>query len=122
MWPTTAITKKIGIQFPIIQAPMAGGATTPELVAAVSNSGGLGSLGAGYMAAHEIRAAIIRIRELTARPFSVNLFIPEKHHATLNQINKMCHWVEQSCLELKTKISPVVAPYAPLFEDQMSVI
>ena len=44
MWPTTAITKKIGIKFPIIQAPMAGGATTPKLVAAVSNAGGLARL------------------------------------------------------------------------------
>ena len=58
MWPTTKMNKKLGFQFPIIQAPMAGGATTPELVAAVSNSGGLGSLGAGYMAADDIRKAI----------------------------------------------------------------
>jgi len=122
MWTTTAITKKIGIKFPIIQAPMAGGATTPELVAAVSNAGGLGSLGAGYMAAQEIRTAIIRIRELTDKPFSVNLFIPEKYHATLTQINQMCHWVEQSCPELNTKINPVIAPYAPEFDNQMSVI
>lgn len=45
MWSATTITERIGIQFSIIQAPMAGGATTPERVAAVSNSGGLGSLG-----------------------------------------------------------------------------
>src|SRR3990167_2628772 len=122
MWTTTAITKKIGIKFPIIQAPMAGGATTPKLVAAVSNAGGLGSLGDGYMAAQEIRTAITRIRELTDKPFSVNLFIPEKHHATLTQINQMCHWVEQSCSELNTKINPAMAPYAPAFDDQMSVI
>jgi nitronate monooxygenase len=81
MWPTTEITKKLGIEYPIIQAPMAGGATTPELVAAVSNSGGLGSLGAGYMAADDIRKAITKIRSLTNKPFAVNLFIPEKHHA-----------------------------------------
>ncbi len=56
------LAERLGIQFPIIQAPMAGGATTPELVAAVSNSGGLGSLGAGYMRPDEIRQAIIKIR------------------------------------------------------------
>jgi nitronate monooxygenase len=44
--------------YPIIQAPMAGGATTPELVAAVSNAGGLGSLGAGYLSPAEIHEAI----------------------------------------------------------------
>jgi nitronate monooxygenase len=52
---------KLGIQVPIIQAPMAGGATTPELVAAVSNCGGLGSLGAAYMSAEAIRTTILKI-------------------------------------------------------------
>lgn len=122
MWPTTAITKKMGFQFPIIQAPMAGGATTPELVAAVSNAGGLGSLGAAYMEADEIKLAIKKIRELTDKPFAVNLFVPEKHHATFTQINRMCELIEMSCAELKIKISPNVTPYAPIFEDQMRVI
>ena len=45
---STKVTKLLNIEHPIVQAPMAGGATTPELVAAVSNAGGLGSLGAGY--------------------------------------------------------------------------
>lgn len=48
MWPKTRLSQELGIKFPIIQAPMAGGVTTPELVAAVSNAGGLGSLAAGY--------------------------------------------------------------------------
>ena len=41
-WPNTKITELLKITLPIIQAPMAGGATTPELIAAVSNSGGFG--------------------------------------------------------------------------------
>lgn len=57
MWQSN-LAAKIRIKYPIIQAPMAGGATTPELVAAVSNAGGLGSLGAGYMNPSEIREAI----------------------------------------------------------------
>lgn len=122
MWPATLITEKMGIQLPIIQAPMAGGATTAALVAAVSNSGGLGSLGAGYMTPAAIKAAIVRIRELTDKPFSVNLFIPQQHQATEAQIHQMCHWVEQSCAELGTKINPVTAPFAPAFEEQMQVI
>ncbi|MDP1603580.1 MAG: nitronate monooxygenase [Legionella sp.] len=122
MWPITTITERTSIQFPIIQAPMAGGATTPELVAAVSNAGGLGSLGAGYMQAPALKAAITRIRELTNKPFSVNLFIPEKHQAKASQINQMCHWVEAACPELKIKLSPVTPPYAPSFDEQMQVI
>ncbi len=100
MWPMTVIAERIGIQYPILQAPMAGGATTPELVAAVSNAGGLGSLGAGYMQPDEIKSAIVRIRALTNKLFSVNLFIPENHHAPQNQINEMCHHIEVCCSAL----------------------
>lgn len=65
----------LGIQCPVILAPMAG-VTTPELVAAVSNAGGLGSLGAALMKPEEIRTAIRKIRSLTSKPFNINLFAP----------------------------------------------
>src|SRR3989338_1367910 len=116
------LTEKLKIQYPIIQAPMAGGITTPELVSAVSNAGGLGSLGAGYMSAAEIKSAIHAIRELTNKPFAVNLFIPETHHAAENQIIKSCHNIEESCTELQLKIIPAKKPYAPSFEKQMNVL
>jgi len=54
----TEITRMLDIKHPILQAPMAGGPTTPDLVAAVSNAGGLGSLGAGYLTPDQIRSAI----------------------------------------------------------------
>jgi nitronate monooxygenase len=66
--------KALGIEYPIIQGPMGGGPSTPELVAAVSNAGGLGSLGAAYMTPEQIADAIRRIRTLSSRPFNVNLF------------------------------------------------
>lgn len=53
---------------------MAGGTTTPELVAAVSNAGALGSLGAAYLAPDQIIEAIRKIRFLTSQPFNTNLF------------------------------------------------
>lgn len=61
---------------PVIAAPMAGGATTPELVAAVNAAGGLGFLAAGYRSAAAMVEQIVRVRELTDRPFGVNLFVP----------------------------------------------
>lgn len=76
-WPKTSLTERLHIRYPIIQAPMAGGLATPQLVAAVSNAGGLGSLGAGYMEPEEIRSTIREIRTLTDKPFAVNLLIPE---------------------------------------------
>ena len=61
---------------PIVQAPMSG-ATTPRLVAAVSNAGGLGSLPGGYNDPATIREQIAQVRALTERPFAVNLFVGE---------------------------------------------
>lgn len=63
------------IPFPIIQAPMAGGATTPELIAAVSNFGGIGSLGAGTTPPETIKQNIAEIKALTQKPFMVNLMV-----------------------------------------------
>ncbi|KFM99764.1 NAD(P)H-dependent flavin oxidoreductase [Bacillus clarus] len=75
---TSRVTDVLQIKYPIIQAGMAGAITTPELVAAVSNSGGLGTLGAGYMSPEQIRDAIYKIRELTDRPFGVNLLLTKE--------------------------------------------
>lgn len=61
---------------PIVQSPMAGGASTPELVAAVNSAGALGFLAAGYRTAQGMREQLVRTRELTSRPFGVNLFVP----------------------------------------------
>jgi nitronate monooxygenase len=66
--------RDLGITHPIIQAPMAGGPSTPELVAAVSNAGGLGSLGDAYSTPEQITADIQKVRALTEKPFNVNLF------------------------------------------------
>ncbi len=66
--------KILGIENPIVQGPMGGGPSTPELVAAVSNAGGLGSLGAAYLTPDQITDAIRRVRALSSRPFNVNLF------------------------------------------------
>jgi nitronate monooxygenase len=68
------LLNRLGIEHPVIQAPMGGGPSTPELVAAVSNAGGLGSLGAAYLAPDQITEAIRRIKSLTNKPFNVNLF------------------------------------------------
>ena len=71
-----AIRSLFNIEHPIIQAPMAG-ACTPALVAAVSNGGGLGSLGAAPMKPDVLRAQIQKIQALTDQPFNINLFAPQ---------------------------------------------
>ena len=74
---STDLCDLLKIKYPIIQAGMAGGATTPALVASVSNAGGLGTLGAAYMKPEDIKMAIAEIRKLTDQPFAVNLFCVE---------------------------------------------
>lgn len=71
------------LDLPVIGAPMAGGTSTPELVAAVSGAGGLGMLAAGYQAPEELAADVLAVRELTARPFGVNLFVLEQLDRTV---------------------------------------
>jgi len=88
--PITSITRAFGLGLPVIQAPMAGGATTPELVAAVCNAGALGSFAAATLAPQAIRAGVKRIRELTDRPFGVNLFVlqaPQPDPAAIARAN-----------------------------------
>ncbi|MBN9522933.1 nitronate monooxygenase [bacterium] len=64
---------RIGIDLPIVQAPMAG-VSTPEMAAAVSNAGGLGSIGVGPIDAEPARQMIAAVRAKTDRPFNVNVF------------------------------------------------
>ena len=67
--------QQLGIAHPIILAPMAGGAGTPELVAAVSNAGGLGSFGGAYSTPQQILDAARQIRALT-RSRSASICLP----------------------------------------------
>jgi len=62
-------------KLPIIQGPMAGGATTPELVAAVSNAGALGSFAGSLLSPAALRTGVERIRSLTTQAFLLNFFV-----------------------------------------------
>ncbi|MFA6266630.1 MAG: nitronate monooxygenase [Pseudolabrys sp.] len=64
----------LGVEHPIVLGPMAGGAGSPALVAAVSNAGGLGSFGAAYLTPQQILDTAREIGVLTSKPFALNLF------------------------------------------------
>ncbi|MGI3171155.1 NAD(P)H-dependent flavin oxidoreductase [Pseudooceanicola sp. C21-150M6] len=64
----------LGLSVPVIQAPMAG-VSTPELAAAVSNSGALGSIGIGATDTEGARSMITDLRARTTAPFNVNVFV-----------------------------------------------
>ena len=61
---------------PVVGAPLGGGPSTPALAAAVSETGGLGFLAAGYKSPEEVERELIAVRAATSRPFGVNLFHP----------------------------------------------
>jgi nitronate monooxygenase len=67
------LMRKLGIRVPVIQAPMAG-VSTPEMAAAVSNAGGLGSLGVGNLDAGGARELVQAVRALSDGPLNVNVF------------------------------------------------
>src|SRR5688572_8434084 len=71
----TPLCDLLGIEHPIILAGM-GGVATAELVAAVSEAGGLGIVGAATMGGDEIRSQVRRIRDLTNAPFGVDILLP----------------------------------------------
>ncbi|MEM8922686.1 MAG: nitronate monooxygenase [Actinomycetota bacterium] len=73
----TPLCDRLGIDVPILSAGM-GPIAGPDLVAAVSNAGGLGVLGCTSMAPDEVRSVIRRTRELTDRPFGVDLILPAR--------------------------------------------
>lgn len=111
----------LGIEHPIIQAPMAAGPSPPELVAAVSNAGALGSLGVGYLSPEQVESEIRKIKTLTNKPYSVNLFVPE--HQEIKDIDdrvleKLAEFSKQ--LEADTAQIPGATSYT--FEDQLAVV
>src|SRR5215475_12978886 len=71
----TSLCDMLGIEYPIVAAPMGPDLTGPELVAAVSNAGGLGILQAQFCSPPVFRKQIRRVRALTAKPFGVNLLL-----------------------------------------------
>jgi NAD(P)H-dependent flavin oxidoreductase YrpB (nitropropane dioxygenase family) len=78
----TSVTRFLGIQDPIVQAPI-GGLSNPRLAAAVSNAGGLGMIAMSWMDPDEMREAIRATRVLTSEPFGINLIIDESRDEQL---------------------------------------
>jgi len=74
MFENNSLVKLLGIKYPIIQGGMAG-ISESNLVSAVSNAGGLGTIGSGLMSAQWLESQIKKTRELTKNPFAVNLFL-----------------------------------------------
>ncbi len=73
--PVSTVLEQLAV--PIVLAPMAGGPSTPALVAAVGGAGGIGFLGAGYLTPQRVADDITALRAMFAGSFGVNLFVPD---------------------------------------------
>ena len=73
-WPDTELKDRLGIRYPIVQAPMAG-SSTPSLAIAVSEAGGLGSLGLAMHTQEALRKDCTTVSEATAAPYNANFFV-----------------------------------------------
>ncbi|MFZ6760733.1 NAD(P)H-dependent flavin oxidoreductase [Undibacterium sp. Ji50W] len=107
---------------PIIQAPMAGGATTPELVAAVSNAGGLGSLAAPLLTPLAIIEQAEHIRRLTDKPFAINLFVQTRPQIDFAALEAAKLLLQPVCQELGWDNLPTPTRWCEDFEAQLDAL
>jgi nitronate monooxygenase len=112
-WRDTPFARRIGIPLPIIQAPMAGGPSTPALAAAVTEAGGLGCVAGAMLGPDDLRDAIRQVRRLTSGPFAVNLFAP----LPAPTLDRVAEWSRLTGVD-----PPAQARPAPSFDDQLAVV
>ena len=113
---------RLGIEVPLLSAPMTG-VTTPELVAAVSNAGGLGILAADLMSPEEIAAAAEQTKRLTDRPFGINLRIPPRDRGSLEQAEKVAYALSDLRKELGLEEKVDFSRFSePEFESQLDAV
>jgi len=116
-----AFLRRLDIEHPIVAAPMGGGPSTPELVAAVSNAGGLGSIAGAYLTLEQLADEIRRVRALTDRPFAVNLFAGG-YHLDAGDPGPMLELLREVHRELDLP-EPSVSPVPPdPFPAQLEVV
>ena len=119
---TLALASRLGIEHPIILAPLGGESASAALVAAVSQAGGLGILGAAYMTPARIGEVLAEIRARTGRPFGVNLFCPQAWQRDAPR--EAAFMASLSAYHAELGIAPPQAPqhFEEDFEAQFQVV
>ncbi len=120
MSTATILTRTLKMAHPIIQAPMAGGGDTPELVAAVCNCGALGFIGAAYLTPEQTAASAAAVRARTSRPFGINLFAPQPAGAGCGSARTIMARLAPYFAELGLPAPSLQEPPANGFEEQLS--
>ncbi|MEH7107327.1 DUF561 domain-containing protein [Bacillus sp. JJ1764] len=105
-----SITKLLGIKYPIFQGAMAQIAFAP-LVGAVANAGGLGIIGSGGLSADRLREEIRKTKEITDKPFAVNLML------MMNNIPELIQVLIEEGVKIVTTGAGNPAPYMPILKE-----
>jgi nitronate monooxygenase len=121
-WTDTPLTRLLGVDLPLIAAPMAGGPTTPALVVAASRAGALGSLACGYLGPGEVRDAVRAVRAATDRPFAVNLFLGAPAEPTAAELASTVALLQPWYDELGLGPVPVPDSWGVPAGDQLDVL
>jgi len=123
---STTATRVLGIELPIIQGPFGGGLSTPALAAAVAEHGGLGSFGAHLVAPDELAGVAASIRQRTAKPFALNLWVsnhdPGGDAITQAELDRAFAVVEPYFRELGVAKPELPRRYGYRFEDQVEAL
>lgn len=124
-WKESRAAKVLGIKYPIVQGPF-GGLSSTTLAAEVSNAGGLGSYGALTLAPAQIKETVQEIRERTAHPFSVNLWVSTfdegANHTPQEQIQKSAEFMHAYFAELGLPQPPLPTMDAQHFDAQVEAL
>jgi nitronate monooxygenase len=120
----TWLTERLGLRYPIIQAPMAGGPCTPELVAAVGNAGALGSFGFAYTEPAAMQQQVDAVRAVTRAPIHINLFAeevppPPSQEAIQSALRALQPVYDALGVETPKRVD---APYAPDLDSQVQAV
>ncbi|MFK0098844.1 nitronate monooxygenase [Streptomyces sp. NPDC091040] len=109
-------------RYPLVQAPMAGGPSCPQLAAAVSEAGALGFLAGGYKTADALRDEIQQVRALTGQPFGVNLFMPQCEPADPAALEDYRHRLADEAGRYETGLGDPDVPGDDGYEDKLAVL
>ncbi len=118
----TPLCDLLGIRYPLVQAPMSGGWTTPELVSAVCEAGGLGVLAGARVTPERLREDIREVKARTDRPFGVNflLALPEPASGDVSTVQRFLDGFRVE-LGLPSGETELTVPPSPL-QEQLEVV
>jgi len=126
MWHNTRVTKTLGIHYPIMQGPFGGGLSSVDLVATVSNAGGLGGYGVYTLSPAEIVEANNKIKAATNKPYNINLWVSDTDApngtVTDDQYEQATKIFKPYFDEVRIPMPEKPAAFKSRFENQVQVV